>query len=145
MKIRSCYVSNSSSSSFIVTKDLSDKGITCLKLSKEQIELINGSSIEYDDSKKFELDPSKDYWLTEFIYDIDDEASEELMEDPNRIVYSSGQMSMEPYDLESFNKYDIDGEVSIYIRKEHDVAKQMTFAEFIKNFLDENGNSALVA
>ena len=32
MKLRNFYVSNSSSSSFIVTKDLTDKGINCIKL-----------------------------------------------------------------------------------------------------------------
>ena len=41
MKIRNGYVSNSSSSSYIVNKDLSQFGIACIKLTKEQMILIH--------------------------------------------------------------------------------------------------------
>ena len=131
MKIRSNYVSNSSSSSFIITKDLTDKGICCLKLTTAQKERLNGSKI-YDET--ISLDPNKDFWLTEFIYDGDDRKWDVIENGGEHIIYSEGQMCGEPYEESDFNEYQINGDISVYIRKEHDEIKQMKFTEFAKEF-----------
>ena len=76
MKIRSNYVSNSSSSSFIVTKDLNNKGISCLKLNEKQLELLRGWKCWEEDKESFEPKENQEYYLTEYISDCDDQWSE---------------------------------------------------------------------
>lgn len=141
MKIRSNYVSNSSSSSFIVTKDLSDLGISCLKLTRAQKEKINGS-VCYDE--KVIIYPDKDYWITEFINDGDDRKWDIIEKGGEHIIYSEGQMCGEPYDDRFYNEYPIDGDVSVFIRKEHDEAKQMSFNKFAKKFKENFGSSEVL-
>lgn len=141
MKFRSNFVSNSSSSSFIVCKDLNDKGIRCLKLSRAQKEKINGSKI-YDET--IELDLNKDFWITEFIYDGDNKKWDIIENNGEYLIYSEGQMSGEPYTEEYFNEYPIDGDTSVFIRKEHDEVKQMSFNKFAKTFKENFGSSEVL-
>ena len=141
MKIRSNFVSNSSSSSFIVCKDLNDKGIRCLKLSRAQKEKINASTL-YDETVN--IYPEKDYWITEFIYDRDDKKWDIIENNGEYLIYSEGQMCGEPYAEEYFNEYPIDGDVSVFIRKEHDEAKQMSFNKFAKKFKENFGSSEVL-
>lgn len=138
MKIRSNYVSNSSSSSFIVTKDLTNEGIACLKLTQAQKEKINGSTI-YD--KTIGLDLNKDFWLTQFISDCNDRKFD-IIESAEHILYSEGDLGEECRDDTYYNEYQIDGDISVYILKEHDEIKQIKFKEFVKNFKEQFGKDA---
>lgn len=70
MKIRNGYVSNSSSSSFIVDFDTSDKGIACIKLSDEIIKCLQ-ENLTDDENKLLNLSGSKTWYLTEFVNDCD--------------------------------------------------------------------------
>ena len=128
MKIRKGYVSNSSSSSFIVAQDLTDKGIACLKLSQAQKELINGSVI-YDE--KIWLDVNKDFYLTEFI--CDDEKKYDIIDGVEHVFYQEGQLCGEPRNPDYCNEYNL-GYNSVYLLKKHDVAKQMTFNQFVNKY-----------
>ena len=133
MKIRLNFVSNSSSTSFLVSEDLTSKGITCLKLTRAQKELLNGSLIN-GKSEKIGINLDKDLYLTEFVSDYDDRKWD-IVTSVEHIPYESGQMCGEPYtDDEVYNEYQIDGDRSVYLRKEHDEAKQMPFSEFVKEF-----------
>lgn len=138
MKIRSNYVSNSSSSSFIVTKDLTNEGIACLKLTQAQKEKINGSTI-YD--KTIGLDLNKDFWLTQFISDCNDRKFD-IIESVEHILYSEGDLGEECRNDTYYNEYQIDGDTSVYILKEHDEIKQIKFKEFVKNFKEQFGKDA---
>lgn len=128
MKIRKGFVSNSSSSSFIVAKDLTDKGVSCLKLSQAQKELINGSVL-YDE--KIWLDVNKDFYLTEFIGD--DEEKNEAINSVEHFMYQEGQLCGEPREESYYNEYRV-GYSSVYLLKNHDVAKQMTFNQFVNKY-----------
>lgn len=129
MKIRSGYVSNSSSSSFLVTEDLTDKGITCLKLSQIQKERINGSTI-YDE--KINISTDKDIYLTEFIGDCHEDKYE-VIEGVEHILYQEGDLGESPRCEEYCNEYRM-GDTSVYLLKEHDNARQMLFSQFAKEY-----------
>lgn len=133
MKVRLNYVSNSSSTSFLVSEDLTSKGIACIKLTRAQKELLNGSLIN-EKSERIGINLDKDLYLTEFVSDCDDKKWD-IVTSVERIPYESGQMCGEPYtDDEVYNEYQIDGDRSVYLRKEHDEAKQMKFSKFAKEF-----------
>jgi hypothetical protein len=138
MKIRSNYVSNSSSSSFIVTKDLNDKGIACIKLNDKQIELLRGWKCWEDDDESFEPKENQEYYLTQYISGCEYKW-EELHEMSDAFEYSNGGHGG-PYDEEMFNEYQTKFE-SVWLRKEHDEAKQMSFGEFVKYYLENFGNN----
>lgn len=128
MKIRKGYVSNSSSSSFIVTQDLTNKGISCIKLSEEQKELINGTNI-YGDIINLDLD--KDYWLTQFLSDCTN--LYDTLTEYEHIFYQEGQLNETPRCEDFYNEYQV-GEFgdSVYLLKKHDIAKQMSLSKFVK-------------
>ena len=132
MKIRNGYVSNSSSSSFLVSEDLTSKGIACLKLTRAQKELLNGALIQGGETR-IGVDVNKDLYLTEFVSDCDDRKWD-IVTSVEHMLYESGQICGEPYAEEYFNEYQIDGDTSVYLRKEHDEAVQMEFGKFVKEF-----------
>ena len=104
MKIRICYVSNSSSASFLVSEDLTSKGIACLKLTQAQKEMLNGSLIQ-DGEVKVGINLTKDLYLTEFVSDCDDKKWD-IIESVEHMVYENGQMCGEPYsDDDVYNEY----------------------------------------
>lgn len=140
MKIRMSYVSNSSSASFLVFQDLTSQGIYCLKLTTAQKELINGTIIN---DERIGLDTSKDVYLTEFVFDGDDEKWDKIMNVEHQ-YYSGGQIGGEPYADDMFNEYRIDGYTSVYLRKEHDEAKQMKFNKFVKDIKETYGTKVEV-
>lgn len=106
MKIRTGFVSNSSSSSFLVPGDLSEHGIACFKLTEDQVKNIR-ERIEKSKHENFKreklsfFDSHKDIWVTKFINDgtPDYGRLDELCEN---IEYFDGQLCEEPYDEDLF-------------------------------------------
>ena len=94
MKIRTNYVSNSSSSSFLVAKDYSD--ITpCIKLPDEIWKAIDKHYIDEDGTKLNLSEKSNEWWLTTLISDCSNEYSK-IYNKKNSILYLDGHE--EPYD-----------------------------------------------
>ena len=128
MKIRNGYISNSSSSSYIVNKDLSQFGISCIKLTKEQMMLIHDNPT--DNIINF-ANYDVDCYLTQFV--CSDSQYEEIKK-VEHILYQEGQMNCEPREKDLYNEYDSEFGYSVYILKQHDMAKKMTLNEFVKEY-----------
>lgn len=97
MKIRKNYVSNSSSSSYVVNADLTDYGITCVKLHPRQLVQVADTC-----GGGTTLDPKKDWYITESItdcnYDIWLDARENCLQATEDYVYCDFQTNGEPYE-----------------------------------------------
>ena len=130
MKIRIKYVSNSSSSSFIIKEDLRNQGINCIKLTEEQKRLINGYK-NWD--QEINLDLDKEYWLTQFISDCYEKY--DIVTEKEHIFYQEGQLNETPRNEDFYNEYQ-GGEfdTSVYLLKKHDESKQMSLNEFVKEY-----------
>ena len=124
MKLRTCYVSNSSTSSFIIGVDLSSKGVSCLKLNDEQKRLLQADGFLKG------KDLSKDYYLTEFVYS---DSHYDAIQAVEHEEYQEGQLNGEPRWEEMYNEYS-KGYQSVYLRRDHDNAKQMTISQFVKAY-----------
>lgn len=132
MKIRTNYVSNSSSSSFVVFEDLTSLGIACLKLTKKQAKKVL-DSIKYDkhiSSEVFESDYNTDVYLTEYICDCCGDKWDKLI-DNRHLFYDEGEMQEEPRESDYYNEYRL-GLSSVWLSKEHDKNKQLTKEETAK-------------
>ena len=139
MKIRNSYVSNSSSCSFIVKKDLSEFGISCLKLTVEQLKRIDG--ITNWNNEVFKFEEGMDYYLTEFISDSNDNKYDIAKE--NKIFEYDDGGHGGPYDEDYYNEYEV-GWNSVWLRKEHDTAKEMKIKDFIKTFKEQYGKECRI-
>lgn len=98
MKIRNGFVSNSSSSSFIVIGTKPEK-VNHVKLEDKEmirkiIEYINNNNPE---EEKLVWDGIEDVYLTEFLYDGLDDEYDYLETIPKHAAYLSGAMSGHPY------------------------------------------------
>ena len=113
MKIRNGYVSNSSSSSFLIKKNYDT--ISCLKLTPQQIHLLKE---DYP-----QIDQTEEIYLTEYLYDFEIEATDIIC------CYDQGG-HFGPYCEEYYNQYGY----KLYLKKQHDVCKQMTFNKFVKDY-----------
>ena len=102
MKIRTNYVSNSSSSSFLVSQDVSN--ITdCIKLPKEIWEALDANYVDWNGNKLNLAKCSQDWWLTTLIYDGNEEY-ETISKLKNTKHYLDGNDT--PYDFyDNENKY----------------------------------------
>ena len=74
MKTRAGYVSNSSSSSFLVPKEPSGR-ISSIKLPREIWEAISRNHVEWN-GEKHDMSSSDEWWLTEMVSDCRDEYNE---------------------------------------------------------------------
>ena len=74
MKTRTGYVSNSSSSSFLVPKEPSGR-ISSIKLPREIWEAISRNHVEWN-GEKHDMSSSNEWWLTEMVSDGRDEFRE---------------------------------------------------------------------
>lgn len=74
MKVRLNYVSNSSSSSFLVPKEPSGR-ISSIKLPREIWEAISRNHVEWN-GEKHDMSSSDEWWLTEMVSDCRDEFNE---------------------------------------------------------------------
>ena len=129
MKTRNGYVSNSSSSSFLVPKEPS-RNIRSIRLPKEIWETIAKNHVEWD-GKKFDLSSSDEWWLTELVSDCSDEY-QELLDIPNAVSYLEGNGM--PYDC-----YEDEGENEFIKFKKGGC----TFYALLSDFIDANGNDCI--
>lgn len=98
MKIRSNYVSNSSSSSFLVPKEPSGR-ISSIRLPREIWEAISRNHVEWN-GEKHDMSSSNEWWLTEMVSDCRDEFRE-LYDMEGSFTYLDGHdMPYECYDDE---------------------------------------------
>lgn len=74
MKTREGYVSNSSSSSFLVPKEPSGR-ISSIRLPREIWEAISRNHVEWN-GEKHDMSSSDEWWLTEMVSDCRDEFNE---------------------------------------------------------------------
>jgi hypothetical protein len=74
MKVRLNYVSNSSSSSFLVPKEPSGR-ISSIRLPREIWEAISRNHVEWN-GEKHDMSSSDEWWLTEMVSDCRDEFNE---------------------------------------------------------------------
>ena len=74
MKTRAGYVSNSSSSSFLVPKEPSGR-ISSIRLPREIWEAISRNHVEWN-GEKHDMSSSDEWWLTEMVSDCRDEFNE---------------------------------------------------------------------
>lgn len=131
MKIRLCYVSNSSSCSWIVRQDLTQMGINCLKLNIEQKKKL------FDSGYIKKEDIESDLYLTQYISECSSKYS--IINNIDHIEYEEGQLNETPRWEELYNEYQVNGwDNSVYLAKQHDNAKQMTLKQFIKYYKDSN-------
>ena len=131
MKSRIGFVSNSSSSSFIVPVDIEEqgiRGISCIKLPREIWRAIERNHVEWN-GKKFDLSSSHEWWLTEMVSDCT-EAWSEISDIPNAIAYLEGNDM--PYGC-----YDEEGEKA-YIKFRKD---DQNYWVLLSDFIDEEGDS----
>ena len=125
MKKRYSFVSNSSSSSFLVPFKVEGR-VSCIKLPKEIWKAIEKNHVEWD-GKKFDMSKSDEWWLTEMISDCDEKYSE-ISGIDGAIAYLEGNDM--PYGC-----YETDGEKS-FIKFKKDGEQ---FYVLVSDFIDENG------
>ena len=153
MKIRAGFVGNSSSSSYLVSKDLSYLGVRCVKLTKNQISYIRERLKKelnelHDLRSKEDLDfmmSHDDVWITEFISDwssifekINDES---IVRSNEKISYVEGDLLDSPRNEKDFNIIcGNDHENSIWILKEDDKDRKDMSIEEICSLLNKIGS-----
>ena len=130
MKTRNGYVSNSSSSSFLLPHPVNGHAVSCIKLPREIWKAIEKNHIEWD-GKKFDMSASDEWWLTDMVSDCDDTYSE-ICDIENSIAYLEG-------DTQPYGSYDEDGEKNYIIFKKGDDK----FYILASDFMDERGISEI--
>lgn len=127
MKTREGYVSNSSSSSFLIPHEIKGR-VGCIRLPDEIWQAIWRNHVEWDGTG-FDLSASKSWWLTELVSDCCEEYNE-ISDIPNSIAYLEG--NDEPYGC-----YEPDGERR-YIKFRKD---GQDFFVLASDFIDEKGHT----
>lgn len=139
MKIRTSFVSNSSSSSYIVNRDLTEDGILCAPIIRERLDaledFINLCRLDGDDPVK--LDRNSEWYVTRFITEYERDRVYANLKEVGAIDYCDGQASGVPYDWEDdysdticvdhgYDEYD-----SVYMRREHTSACEYTVEDLV--------------
>lgn len=115
MKIRTNYVSNSSSSSYIVARDLTSEGIACVKLNATAVDKIR-TSCWYEGLQT--LNTFSEYWLTRPIKEYEPDNVQDLINSVDKVIYCDHQMSGYPYDEEGFFGFAV-GDDTVYMQLNH--------------------------
>lgn len=72
---------------------------------------------------------NEEFYLTQYIYNQKFDKKSIW-----HCKYVEGQMNQQPYDYQFFNQYQLGDWCSVYLRKQHDNAKQMTLQQFVKYY-----------
>lgn len=121
MKTRTGYVSNSSSSSFLVPKEPSGC-VNSIRLSREIWEAISRNHIEWN-GEKYDMSSSGEWWLTEMVSDCRDEFKE-LSDMEGSIAYLDGNDM--PYGC-----YDDEGEENFIKLRKNGCVFYVLLSDFI--------------
>lgn len=145
MKIRNGFVSNSSSSSYIVCEDLTSMGLRCFRIPAKHLDAVSHWLIvsRIFDDPVTELDPNKEWYVTRFVTEYErDETIYDKLKEIGAVAYCDGQMNGLPYDWCDDDPYTVcvdhgDNEYdSVYMRREHtDACEKMTqeLVEYLKS------------
>lgn len=91
MKLRLSYVSNSSSSSYVICRDMTSEGVSCFKLEKSMYPAVAKSL-------GVSLSESKDWYVTRFLtYEDDSNGNYDKLISGEHYIYMDGEMSGNPY------------------------------------------------
>lgn len=91
MKIRTNYVSNSSSSSFVVTKDYTSSGVACYKIPEDRLQSVSAGL-------NASLSTDKEWFITRFLTANDEmDGKYDMVTEGEHYVYMDGEMSGNPY------------------------------------------------
>lgn len=132
MKIRTKYISNSSSSSYIVPRDLTAQGVACIKLSTASADKFKASSVCADTHV---YDSFSELWLTRPIKEYESDEVYALMDSIQKEEYCCFQMDGTPYDESYFFGYKVGCDI-VYMHIQHITDELMTrtqLCRFIKN------------
>ena len=127
MRKRDGYVSNSSSSSFLIPFDIGElrlAGVSCIKLPNDIWKAIERNHVEYN-GKKFDMSMSENWWLTDMVSDCVD-AYSAICETPNAIPYLDG-------DSVPYGYYDENGEQNFIKFRKYDTDYFILASDFIEN------------
>lgn len=128
MRTRFGYVSNSSSSSFLVPREYNAGGVESIKLPEEIWKAIWRNHVEWD-GKKLDLSVSDEWWLTNMVSDCIDQYGE-IAESPNAIPYLEGNEC--PYGY-----YDRESDYIVFRRNDEH------FYVLVSDFVDVNGRTEI--
>lgn len=139
MKIRTSFVSNSSSSSYIVKQDLTEDGIRCAPIVRDRLDALEEfiNLCRLDDEDPVKLDRNTDWYVTRFITEYEPYCVYDKLREVGAIDYCDGQTGGVPYDWEDdypdticvahgSDEYD-----SVYMRREHTSACEYTVEELV--------------
>ena len=138
MKIRNGFVSNSSSSSYIVCEDLTSIGLRCFRIPAKHLDAVSHWLIvsRIFEDPVTELDPNKEWYVTRFVTEYErDETIYDKLKEIGAVAYCNGQMDGVPYDWCDDDPYTVcvaqgdDEYDSVYMRREHTDACEMTVDE----------------
>lgn len=142
MKFRAGFVSNSSSSSYVICADLTDAGIRCIPIKSTRLQAVQ----DWINACGFEsctLDPEKQWYVTRFITEYESDAVYQALDQYEKHEYCGGQTDGTPYDDweedEAYSEFYVskgaDYRDHVYIRKEHTDMVSMEDANAVAEFL----------
>ena len=136
MKVRTNYVSNSSSSSYIVSRDLTSEGIACVLLNKDTADHIR-SNADIEDLEL--LNSFSELWVTRPITECETAAVEYLISNTPKVHYLNHELDGTPYDEDYVFGYDVAGDV-VYLHLSHvkgEVMNRDAVIKLLKERYDE--------
>ena len=146
MKIRSGFVSNSSSSSYIVDVDLTDIGIRCVQIDPKFVPIVQdyyNSAWKMADEAPLTMDPDKTWYITRPVLEWG-EAEDALVKlDVHGHIYTTHQLDGEPYDDWETYLVRYPGETArddVYIKLEHTSACELTTEQLIAKLKEKFGD-----